>query len=201
LDAALEAAGELLAVWRRSAARTGLPEWATNLDAVERGACHLSIAAPTLVPGYLQCPEYAGYLFAAAQPYAPPDEIERLTAMRCERLEELPGLAVTAVFPLTALTGFPKDVATPQARRLLTWAEGGRVVLHVVPDGVTLPVPGSPIMMFRMVGGETVIASDYVSGSVTLPPDKHELVAPQFTAALAASLPRDLSLAALERLA
>lgn len=200
LDSALEADGALLTAWRRSTTGTGLPEWARDLDAIERGARQLSIATPTLVPGYLQCEAYARLVFTAGQPLASPEELDRLTQLRCGRLDDLPELSVTAVFPMSALAGVPEDVAKQQAQHLLSWAQTGRVVLHVVPTGSVLIVPTSPIMLFRLKSGELVITSDHADGSVTLTSDAHERVGALFTAALAASLPVGLSLAALKDL-
>lgn len=200
LDAALGANGELFTAWRRSTVGTGLPEWARDLDAIERGARQLSIAAPSLVPGYLQCEAYARFVFSAGQPLAAPEELDRLTKLRCERLNELSNLSVTAVFPLSALTGLPSAVVKQQARHLVEWVDTGRVVLHVVPTGSILIVPTSPVMLFRLRTGDLVITSDYADGSVTLNSDTHERVSSLFTAALAASLPFDLSLAALKDL-
>ncbi|GAA4894762.1 Scr1 family TA system antitoxin-like transcriptional regulator [Streptomonospora salina] len=198
LDAALDANGELLAAWRRSTTGTGLPEWARTLDAIERGARHLSIAAPSLVPGYLQCEEYARFVFASGQPFAESDELDRLTNLRCQRLRDLPQLSITAVFPLSAVAGVPTAIAQQQARYLVEWADTDRVAVHVVPSGSTMPVPTSPLMLFRLRSGEQVVTSDYADGSVTLDPDTHERMGTLFTTALAASLPGDLSVAALK---
>ncbi|MFC7330675.1 helix-turn-helix domain-containing protein [Marinactinospora rubrisoli] len=201
LDAALDANGKLLAAWRRSTTGSGLPEWARDLDAIERAARQLSIAAPTLVPGYLQCEAYARFVFSAGQPLATPEELDRLTKLRCGRLSELTDLQrVTAVFPLSAVTGMPDEVAKQQAQHLLEWVDTGRVVLHVVPIGSILVVPTTPLMLFRLRSGDLVITSDYEDGSVTLSTDTHERISARFTAALAASLPVDLSLAALKDL-
>ena len=200
LDSALEAEGALFEAWRRSMSGTGLPEWARDLDVIERSARQLSIATPTLVPGYLQCEAYARFVFSSGQPLATPEELDQLTKLRCERLEELADLSVTAVFPLTALTGVPEDVAKQQVRHLLSWAESERITLHAVPSGASLVVPTSPIMLFRLRSGELVITSDHADGSVTLTSDTHERVSALFTAALAASLPAELSLTALKEL-
>ncbi|MFC3997326.1 Scr1 family TA system antitoxin-like transcriptional regulator [Nocardiopsis sediminis] len=198
LDAALGANGDLLAAWRRSTTGNGIPEWARDLDAIERAARQLSIAAPSLVPGYLQCESYARFVFSASRPLASSEELDQLTKLRCDRLGELPDLRVTAVFPLSALTGLPDGIAKEQSRHLVEWAATGRVALHVVPTGSIMVVPTSPVMLFRLRGGDLVITSDYADGSVTMTPDTHERVSVLFTAALAASLPVDLSLAALK---
>lgn len=200
LDRALEANGELLAAWRRSANGTGLPEWARDLNAIERGARHLSIAAPTLVPGYLQCPEYARAVFRTGHPLASEEEIERLVALRCDRLAELEKLRVTAVFPLSAVSGVPPSITRSQVQHLLTWVDTGRVTLHVVPAGTTMLVPTAPIMLFSLEGGDLAVTSDHGIGNVTVLPDHHERARSLVTAALAASLPMDISLEHLKDL-
>jgi hypothetical protein len=126
------------------------------------------------------------------------EELDRITKLRCSRLSELPGLSVTAVFPVSALEGVPRTIAQQQARHLVEWVDSGRVVLHVVPSGSILVVPTSPIMLFRLGSGEVVATSDYAVGSVTVAPEAHERLNTLYTAALAASLPADLSLAALK---
>lgn len=198
LDKALGANGQLMRAWRLATTGHTLPEWARSLAAVEEAALSLSVASPVLVPGYLQCPEYARYVFTAGQPMLSGEEIERLTQLRCGRLSELSDLRVTAVFPVSALTGFPQDIASAQADYLLRWAGTGRVAIHLVPEGSILVVPTSPIMLFRLHKGDLVITSDYADGSVTLASDAHERVAALFSASLAASLPTGLSLSALK---
>lgn len=177
-----------------------LPEWARSLAVVEESALTLSVASPVLVPGYLQCPEYASRVFTVGQPTVPTEEIERLTQLRCGRLVELSDLRVSAVFPISALKGFPRDIIVAQAKYLLGWAEAGRVTIHLVPEGSILMVPTSPIMLFRLRSGELVITSDHADGSVTLRSDAHDRVSALFSASLAASLPAELSLAALKDL-
>lgn len=200
LDAALGANGELLATWRRSTVGTGLPEWARDLDAIERGARQLSIAAPSLVPGYLQCETYARAVFRAGQPLASPEELDRLVALRCGRLAELEDLQVIAVFPISAVSGLPEAVRRTQAAHLLKWASTERVAVHLVPDGTTLLVPTSPLMIFKLRSGELAVVSDHADGNVVHETDTHDRIASLFTSALAASLPVTLSLEVLGNL-
>lgn len=200
LDKALAAEGQLMKAWRMVTTGHTLPEWARSLVAVEEAALTLSVASPVLVPGYLQCPEYASRVFTAGLPAAPAEEIKRLTRLRCGRLTDLSDLRVSSVFPMSALKGFPKDIAAAQANYLLDWAATGRVAIHLVPEGGILMVPTSPIMLFRLRNGELVMTSDHADGSVTLRPDAHERVSALFSASLAASLPTELSLDALKDL-
>ncbi|RNL86026.1 helix-turn-helix domain-containing protein [Halostreptopolyspora alba] len=200
LDSALNANGELLAAWRRSATGTGLPEWARDLDAIERGARQLSIAAPSLVPGYLQCEEYARAVFRAGHPLASTEELDRLVELRCGRLVELEDLQVTAVFPVSAVSGVPQSVRRRQIEYLLGWAATERVAVHLVPDGTALMVPTSPLMVFKLRSGELAVVSDHADGNVVHEADTHDRITSWFTSALAASLPVTLSLEVLGNL-
>ncbi|MDT0304311.1 Scr1 family TA system antitoxin-like transcriptional regulator [Streptomonospora wellingtoniae] len=200
LDAHLGANGELLSAWRRSATGSALPEWARDLEAIERGARQLSIATPALVPGYLQCEEYARALFQAGHPLAKSEEIDRLVHLRCGRLMELEDLRVTAVFPVSAVSGVADGVRRSQVGHLLKWAGTGRVAVHLVPEGTALLVPTAPLMIFTLASGERAVVSDHADGNVVHDTDTHDRIASWFTSALAASLPGPLSLDALRNL-
>jgi transcriptional regulator with XRE-family HTH domain len=200
LDAALDAKGQLLAAWRRSTSGTGLPEWARDIDAIERGARQLSIVAPTLVPGILQCEDYARAVFRAGHPLATPEELAQLVALRCDRLDELTDLTVTAVFPATAVASMPERIRRAQATHLLKWAESGRVDVHLVPDGTALLVPTSPLMLFTLRSGDTAVTSDHAAGVAMVEVDFHDRMTAFLTSALAASLPVTLSLDILRNL-
>ena len=178
----------------------GLPEWARDVDAIERAARRLSIATPALVPGYLQCEEYARAVFAAGQPDADTDELDRLVALRCGRLADLPQLRVTAVFPLAAVTQMPPAIREAQAACLLEWADTERVRVHVIPEGTPMLVPAAPLMAFRLRSGESAIISDHADGNVVHGTESSERLAGQITTALAASLPESLSTEALRSL-
>ncbi|MFC3995792.1 Scr1 family TA system antitoxin-like transcriptional regulator [Nocardiopsis sediminis] len=197
LDAALEAHGELMAAWRRSTKGAVLWEWARDFDSIERAAWQLSIVTPSLVPGYLQCPEYARLVFRAGQPLVPPAELEKLVALRCERLTELEELQVTAVFPISAVAGLPDKVRARQVEHLRAWVATDRVILHLVPEGTTLLVPSSPLMIFTLRSGELAVVSDHADGNVVHQPDTHDRITALYTSAMAESLPVTHSLEAL----
>ncbi|MFC3995655.1 helix-turn-helix domain-containing protein [Nocardiopsis sediminis] len=200
LDVALNANGKLLATWRRSTTGTGLPEWARDLDAIELAARHLSITAPTLVPGLLQCESYARTVFRAGHPLASPEELDQLVTLRCGRLAELEDLTVTAVFPVSAVTAMPEPVRRAQAAHLLKWADTDRVAIHLVPEGTVLLVPTSPLMIFTLRSGDLAVASDHAAGNLVYETDAHERMLASYTSALAASLPVTLSLDILRNL-
>lgn len=194
LDAALEANGHLFTAWRRAAGGLGLPEWAQDLETIERSARRLTLVSPTLVPGYLQCPEYARAVFKAGLPLASPDEIQRLVELRTGRLGKLKDLQVAAVFPVLGLTGVSTEVRRAQARYLLSWADTGRVGLHLVPDGTVLLTPTSPLLIFVLDGGEITVVSDHADGNVVHDGGVHDRLMAYATDALAAALPAHLSL-------
>lgn len=201
LDSHTEAGGKVFAAWWDHTQGTGLPEWASSLAAIEEAAVSLSVASPVLPPGYLQSPSYAQHVFRTGLPLATPAEIDHRTKHRCERLDQLPDLRVTAVFPLDGITGVPPEIAANQAQHLMKWAGSERVTLHLVPAGHVMVVPTSPIMLFRMRDGELVATSDHADGSVTLKAGSHERISALFSASLAASLPARFSLEALKEIA
>ncbi|MES0835740.1 Scr1 family TA system antitoxin-like transcriptional regulator [Nocardiopsis tropica] len=200
LDSALGAQGVLLAAWRRTTEGTGLPDWARDLESIERTARHLTAITPAMVPGLLQCPAVARAVFRAGLPGASPGDLARLVALRTERLKELPDMDVTAVFPAAAVAGLPADLRQAQAVYLLEWAATGRVSLHLVPQGATLLVPASPLMLFRLGTGDLAVVSDHADGNVIHEDTSHDRLSGEVTAALAASLPVGLSLDELRKM-
>jgi hypothetical protein len=134
----------------------------------------VQVVSPVLVPGYLQCPLYASMVFRSGWPLASDEEIAQLTKLRTERLAQLPKLRVTAVFPVTALTGVDDRVRKEQVARLLDLIASERVVVHLVPEGSILIDPASPMMAFRLHSGELVITSDNPDGNVIHAAHTHE---------------------------
>lgn len=199
LDKALSTRGELFRAWRLTATGSGLPEWARDMFAVEASAVQLSLVTPTLVPGYLQSPGYASWVFRAGRPALTSEEVQRLVKHRTERLQQLDKLRVTAVFPLAAVADLPESLRQEQAQDLLAWIQTGRVAVHLIPRGILLPAPVAPLMLFTLGTGDTVAVSDHVQGSVTL--EDHSRAAALFNVALAESLPSSVSVTELEALA
>lgn len=188
---------KLLMAHRQTIDGTGLPEWARNLKSIEPGARHLMVVTPAMVPGYLQCPELARLLFKNAQRLATDDELDQLVSLRTNRLMELPELQVVAVFPASAVRALPGELPAVQAAYLIEWVNSGRVSVHLVPEETLLLGPTSPVMLFRMQGGELAVVTDHADGNVTLEDHTHERLEAQATNALAASLPLSHSLEAL----
>jgi len=201
LDQLLEAAGKVIHAWRTAKSGKSTPEWARPLMNIETRARHVQAASPALVPGYLQSPLYAGAVFRAWHPAASDAEIARLAQIRTERLGQLPELRITAVFPLYGIAGFDTSVRTEQARHLVELAELGRVRIHLVPQGSILLSVTSPVLVFRLDSGETVISSDHIDGNVIYDADRNDRLAALVTGAMAEGLPARLSLEALKELA
>lgn len=203
LDRVLRAEGTLLA--RFDEARDGftLPPWSRDLVTIEAEARTVDVVAPVLVPGYLQAPGYARMLFRAARPWDTASEVEQLVRLRCQRLEALPELRVTAVFPASALTAsvVPQDVRAEQAAALREWVSTGRVAVHLVPSETVLLVPTAPVMVFRITNGEVVVSCDYASGTVMAEASSHPRLLAAVSTALASALPTSQSLDLLEGLA
>ncbi|WP_436889689.1 Scr1 family TA system antitoxin-like transcriptional regulator [Nocardiopsis dassonvillei] len=200
LDEACEAGGKLLVVWRAYTSRSGLPEWARDLAAIEPASRHATLLTSSGVPGMLQAPEYARAMFLAGRPAAKEEDLVRLVALRCERLAELPDLRVAAVFPATAVGGLPSDLRRTQAKHLLSWVDTGRVTLTLAPPGTAMLVPVAPLMIYRLRSGERIIASDHAEGTVVLTADVADRVDAVVTAALTDAMPVTSSLEYLESL-
>ncbi|OLT29242.1 hypothetical protein BJF83_12430 [Nocardiopsis sp. CNR-923] len=201
LDAVLNADGALLARYQEAKDGFTVPPWARDLAWIEAKARTVEVVAPVLVPGYLQSPTYAEMLFRAAQPWLTSDEIRKLVSLRCQRLEQLPNLRVTAVFPVSALTAVPEEVRREQVATLRGHVAGGRVDLHLVPAGSVLLTPTAPVMVFRFGNGELTASCDYATGSVIADVTELRKLTAMTTTALASALPVALSLDTLEGLA
>ncbi|MFE3457045.1 helix-turn-helix domain-containing protein [Nocardiopsis aegyptia] len=202
IDRVLAQEGRLLARFDESRDGVNLPPWTRDLTTVEPEARAVDVVATLHVPGYLQSPRYAETLFRAARPWDSRAEIDRLVQLRCQRLEQLPELQVTAVLPETALTTstFPADVRAEQVATLLSWASSGRVTIHLVPAGASLLVPIAPVMVFRLRNGEAAVSCDYAGGSVLTETSEHPLLIAAVSRALASAHPASQSLAILEGL-
>ncbi|GAB3750537.1 helix-turn-helix domain-containing protein [Nocardiopsis nanhaiensis] len=198
LDKLLQAEGRLIS--RFSEAKDGftLPPWARDLSSIESEARTVDVVAPVLVPGYLQAPSYAREVFRASRPWAPDAEVERLVRLRCQRLEQLPEVRVTAVFPVSGLAAFSEQVRLEQVDTLRGWIGSGRVRIHLVPAGSLMVVPTAPVMIFRFESGEIAVSSDHATGSVLADASMHPRVLSMVSTALAAALPADMSLQLLE---
>ncbi|MFE3459803.1 Scr1 family TA system antitoxin-like transcriptional regulator [Nocardiopsis aegyptia] len=201
LDQLLSAQGKLISAWRLAKSGKSTPEWARPLMNIEARARHVQAASPALVPGYLQSPSYAAAVFRAWYPAASDQDIARLARIRTERLPQLPQLRVTAVFPIYGIASFDDTVRKEQAQHLTTLAEEGRVRIHLVPEGSILLSVTSPVLVFRLDSGETVISSDHIDGNVVYDADRNDTLSALVTGAMADALPTRLSLEALKDLA
>ncbi|WP_028649019.1 Scr1 family TA system antitoxin-like transcriptional regulator [Nocardiopsis sp. CNT312] len=201
LEQLLNAGGKIISAWRMGKSGKSTPEWARPLLNIEARARYVQAASPTLVPGYLQSPLYAGAVFRAWHPAASDSEIERLAQIRTQRLGQLPELRITAVFPVYGITGFDGAVRAEQARHLVELTEQGRLRVHLVPEGAILLSVTSPVLVFRLDTGETVISSDHIYGNVVYDADRNDQLAALVTGAMAEALPARLSLQALKELA
>lgn len=191
----------LMTAHRRTVEGSGLPEWAQNLKSIERTARHVTIVTPAMVPGYLQCPALAREIFRAGMPGASDEDLAQLVALRTERLSALTELHVTAIFPAAAITCLSESLRRAQASYLMEWVETRRVAIHLVPEGSSLLVPASPLMIFRPSAGDIAVVSDHADGNVVHEEPQHDRLTGESTWALAASLPAALSMDILRKLA
>jgi transcriptional regulator with XRE-family HTH domain len=196
LDELLEGNGRLFSAWKVAKGRI-VPDWAQSLSSIEYGAQHVFLVSPVLVPGYLQCAEYAEYVFRSGWQVASDEEIAHLTKVRTRRFVELPKLRVTAVFPVTSLTWAEEGIRQRQAAHLLELTKSRSVEIHLVPEGALLAGVTSPLLVFRLRSGETVISSDHIDGNVIYE-ENYDRLTSLITGAMALSLPAQHSLKILE---
>jgi len=171
LEKALGVRGDLLRAWSSQTSGTTLPPWMQDAARLEEEATVIEYISPVLVPGMLQCQQYAELVFRYGQPLETPAEISRLAAARSSRYEHLRQHRdpwVTAVFPVQALTAVPEQVRRAQSAHLAALVGAGRVSIHLVPEGTVLVGITSPILMVRLADGGRAGSSDHISGNVLL---------------------------------
>ncbi|PDP85537.1 transcriptional regulator [Glycomyces fuscus] len=193
LDRMLKAEGRLLKAWRKQTSGTELPVWQLNVARLEEQSVAIDLLLPALVPGLLQCEQYAQLVFKDGQPLVSDDEVSRWVASRCGRLKVLRehhhDPVVTAVFPHSALACTPDPVRRQQAAHLLRLMEGGRVEVHLLPPGVFMLGVTAPIQLFRLADGGVAVSSDYIAGNVILESESHPRVEALVRKGLASALP------------
>ncbi|GHC77220.1 hypothetical protein GCM10007079_14230 [Nocardiopsis terrae] len=167
MDKAVTAKGKLFAAWRTAAGGSAFPDWGVDVAELEGASLAVEWVSPlSVVPGLLQSPKYARLVFEEGQPFFPEKELDRLAKLRCERLEQLPDLRVTAVFPVSALTSAPQDERAEQSAHLLRLMDTGRVRVLLIPEGTLLVSLPSPLMVFRLRDGSTVATSEHATGNI-----------------------------------
>lgn len=176
VDKALSANGELVRAWTSHTSGSALPPWMQVAARLMAEAVVIEYFSPSLVPGVLQCTEYAELVFRHGRPLDPPEEIQRLAAARSSRYEQLRrghNPAIRAVFPQSALTLVPDGPRRAQAAHLCGMIDTGRVTICLVPEGQQLMSIVSPLLMVRLADGGRAATSDHVGGNALL--EDHEL--------------------------
>ncbi len=171
LDKALGAHGRLLRLWTSQTSGSSLPPWMQDAAKLMAEAVSIECFSPVLVPGMLQCPEYAELVFRYGQPLEQPDEVRRLAQVRGARYEQLQrgrDPLVSAVVPSTALTQVPEPVRKAQAEHLRKIVDSGRVTMCLVPEDALLVGITSPLVLVRLADGGRAGTTDHVSGNVLL---------------------------------
>ncbi|MET8867229.1 helix-turn-helix transcriptional regulator [Nonomuraea sp. NPDC004580] len=137
-DAALQADGALLALWRDTAHQAARwPVWLAQLVGIEQQAAMLRTWQPLIVPGMLQTPEYARAIFRG-KPGTTPEVVEQNVADRMQRQDVLqrengPTLwAVRDEGVLTRPIG-AKAVMAEQMAHLLAFDDHPRVNVRILP--------------------------------------------------------------------
>lgn len=172
---------------------------------IEEEAATLEYISPVLVPGILQCREYAEMIFRLGQPLQSIAEVEQLAATRCGRyafLRQNRDPLVTAVFPQTALTSIPDVPRKAQAAHLVELVSEARVRVYLVPEGALLVAFTSPVLLARLADGGRAGSADHISGNVLLDEQADwDRLDEVVKGALALALPADQSLTLLGDLA
>jgi DNA-binding XRE family transcriptional regulator len=169
LDRVLNGGGRLVRIWEPVATGIRIPPWMRSAGALEEKAVSISIVTVSnLVPGLVQCVEYARMVFRAGHPTASEEEIERLAQLRVSRYEALirkNDPFVTVVFPIAALRGLADHVRVSQIKTLLRHIERGRLAVHLIPDDTPILAVAAPIQVYRLLDGTKVAASDHANGN------------------------------------
>ncbi|MEV4285451.1 helix-turn-helix transcriptional regulator [Nonomuraea bangladeshensis] len=137
-DAALQADGSLLALWRDTAHQTARwPVWLAQLVEIEQQAAMLRTWQPLIVPGMLQTPEYARAIFRG-KPGTTPEAVEQNVADRMQRQDVLQrenGPTLWAVIDEGVLTRpiGAKAVMAEQMAHLLALDDHPRVNVRILP--------------------------------------------------------------------
>ncbi|MFW5419707.1 helix-turn-helix transcriptional regulator [Nocardiopsis sp. CNT-189] len=171
LDAVLGAQGKLLRLWTSQTSGSTLPPWMQDTARLMAEAVTIEYFSPVLVPGMLQCPEYAEMVFRHGQPLEPVEEVQRLAMARSSRYEQLRhgrDPQISAVFPMSALTCVPEGPRKAQAAHLCGIVDTSRVTVCLVPEGTLLVGITSPLLMVRLADGGRAAASDHIVGNVLL---------------------------------
>ncbi|MFV2198061.1 Scr1 family TA system antitoxin-like transcriptional regulator [Nocardiopsis sp. LOL_012] len=139
------------------------PPFLRDVDTLEREATRIDLVSPHAVPGLLWCRSYAELVYEAGRKVR---DVVGLAQLRSERLGHLSS-KVSAVFPLSALTGAPQQVRAEHAEHLLGLPD--RVSVHLLPEGTLLfGVPG-PFSLFRMADGREMASSDHLEANAVPP--------------------------------
>ena len=169
LDKALDLRGVLVKRWEGFTSPSTLLPWMQDAGKLEEAASLIEYVSPVLVPGLLQSPGYAQIVFQEGQPLSSPTGVQRLVSLRCGRYEQLRVRnepAISAVFPVSALSCVPAAVRFEQVEHLLSLIENGRVSVHLVPEGSALIGITSPMLMVRLEEGGKAASADHLTGNV-----------------------------------
>ncbi|WP_394344510.1 helix-turn-helix domain-containing protein [Haloactinospora alba] len=171
IDGILAAQGALLRLWTSQTSGSSLPPWMQDAAKLMAEAVSIECFSPVLVPGMLQCQEYAEMVFRYGQPLEKPEEIRRLAQVRGGRYEKLQqgrDPIVSAVVPMAAFTRVPEPIRKAQANHLCKIMDTGRVTLCLVPEDALLVGITSPLVLLRLSDGGRAGTTDHVSGNFLL---------------------------------
>jgi transcriptional regulator with XRE-family HTH domain len=139
--------------WHRY--RDVLPGWFSAFVSLEAEAEQIRAYEPHYVPGLLQTEGYASGVLRAGMPQAPPDEIDRLVALRLDRQELLARKEPPLLWVVMDETVLRRPVSSRQVMRaqldkLIQAAAQPQVQLQVMPFSAGLhPAMYGPFHLFR----------------------------------------------------
>ncbi|WP_343070720.1 DUF397 domain-containing protein [Nocardiopsis mwathae] len=171
MDQALAADGASTRAWPRAVRRSTSPAWHERVTELESKARSIAMAAPMLVPGLLQVPDYARHIFKQGRPGESAEVIEGLVRVRTERLTELtrddpPILSIVAYESAIRRPVGGPAVHQAQVRHLVDLAEGGPITIGIISDGSRCAALSSGSFRFLELRDQgTVLRVDHSAGS------------------------------------
>ena len=169
-DEALEAGGQLIALWK-DVQHASYPEYAGSFMEALPHASMMREYHPLVVPGLLQTEDYARAFVRASNPMETEDYVERLVEVRMRSQDLLTDSdrpviwAIITEIVLRSLASNP-GILLGQINRLLDLMESGRVRLQLIPDAVafdTHPGMDGPFIILSLPDRQEVA---YIEGVV-----------------------------------
>ncbi|GAA1986032.1 helix-turn-helix transcriptional regulator [Nocardiopsis rhodophaea] len=171
IDRILNTGGKVRLLWERTNGSNAFPDWFRDIEQLQRRASEIREWHPTLIPGLLQCEEYARMIIRIGTPTASDAAIDEKVRARMNRqtilTSEHPPLLLAVVDESVFIRPFGgRGTMARQLDHLLAISRKPHVVVQVVPlsteyhpglDGaftlITVPERGEVLYMETRVSG------------------------------------------------